>query len=191
MKLYCEHRIDKGADDLWRVLHTEDFESHLGRAIGLSEYRELERNEDENAIYRKIRVIPTIPAAFSSLLRYTRTEESVSYIERQWRSKQEMEVRWEMEPSILADRVQIDGVILIKPISARTCLRILDGQVKVDVPGLATVIERAVVSSAIDAYDKSAIAAGVYVPKSVAASTLAEGLKRPSPTTRKRRRAAG
>jgi hypothetical protein len=165
MKLYCQHRIQKSADELWRVLHTAEFEAHLGRAIGLSQYRELERNEDEGEICRKIRVVPTVPAAFSSLLRDARAEESVSYIERQWRDKRNMEVRWEMEPSILADRVRIDGVILIEPINARTCLRILDGSVEVGIVGLARVIEQAVVSSAVDAYDKSAIAAGAYTPR--------------------------
>ncbi len=162
MKLYCEHRISLGADDLWTLLHTPDFEAHLGRAIGLSEYRELERSEDSEAVYRKIQVTPGIHESFRTLLRRVGASGSVSYIEEQWRSKGEMEVRWEMKPSVLAERVRVAGVIRIEPVDQQSCLRILDGVVKVRLPGLGRLIEQAVVSGAVDAYGKSALAAGAF-----------------------------
>lgn len=160
MKLYCEHRIARSAGDLWQVLHTPEFEMKLGRAIGLSEYRDLERSEDDRAIYRRIRVLPTIPAPLEGLLRRFGAGESVSYIEEQWRSKREKAVRWKMIPSVLADRVRIQGVIRIEPVDDRTCLRVLDGEVVVRFPGLARTIEQAIVKGAVEAYGKSAVVAG-------------------------------
>jgi len=165
MKLHCEHRISKSAEDLWQVLHTPEFEARLGKAIGLSEYVEIERSEDEKSIYRRIRVVPAVPPAFMFLLRHLQAGDTIRYIEHQWRSKSAMEVRWEMQPSILADRAEIKGVIRIVPVDARTCVRILDGHVDVRLFGLRSMIEQAVVASTVDAYDKSAVAAGASVPR--------------------------
>ena len=159
MKLYCEHRILRDARDLWEVLHTPAFEAHLAQAIGLAEYTELEREETEGAVYRRIRVVPSIPGGFRSLLRGVGADEKVSYIEEQWRSRTEMAVRWEMTPSILADRAQIGGLIRIEPLDGASCLRILDGAVKVRLPVLGRAIEQAIVRSTLLAYGKSAKAA--------------------------------
>jgi hypothetical protein len=159
MKLYCEHRILRDAQDLWEVLHTPTFEAHLARSIGLSEYSELEREETEDAVYRKIRVVPSIPGGFRRLLRGAGADEKISYIEEQWRSRAEMEVRWKMTPSILADRAQIGGRIRIEPLDEASCLRILDGVVKVRIPVMGRSIERAIVTGTLAAYGKSAKAA--------------------------------
>ncbi len=83
VKLFCEHRIRRDARDLWEVLHTPAFEAHLARAIGLAEYTELEREETEDAVYRRIRVVPRIPGAFRRLLRGFGAGEKISYIEEQ------------------------------------------------------------------------------------------------------------
>ena len=159
MKLYCEHRILRDAGDLWEVLHTPDFEAHLARAIGLAQYTELEREESEEAVYRRIRVVPSIPSGFRRLLRGVGAHEKVSYIEEQWRSRTEMTVRWEMTPSVLADRAEIQGLIRIQPLGGASCLRILDGAVKVRLPALGRAIEQAIVTSTLAAYGKSAKAA--------------------------------
>ena len=117
VKLYCEHRILRDAQDLWAVLHTPAFEAHLAQAIGLAEYTELEREETQDTVYRRIRVVPSIPGGFRRLLQGVGADEKVSYIEEQWRSRVEMVVRWEMTPSILADRAQIGGLIRIEPLA--------------------------------------------------------------------------
>ena len=156
MKLYCEHRIARDAQKLWAVLHTPAFETRLARAIGLDEYSELEREETRDAVYRKIRVVPHIPSAFRSLLQRVGAAERVSYIEEQWQSREAMEVRWRMTPSLLADRTRIEGRIRIDPLDATSCLRVLDGTVNVRLPGLGRAVERAIVSGALEAYEKSA-----------------------------------
>jgi hypothetical protein len=159
-KLYCQHRISRSAEGLWAVLHTPAFEAHLGKAIGLAEYCELERAEDEASIYRRIRVVPSVPAAFRMALRGVGGRGEVGYVEEQWRSKRRMDVRWKMTPFLLADRVRVEGLIRIQPVDDSSCLRILDGEVEVRIPGVGGLIEQAIVSGAVDAYGKSAIAAG-------------------------------
>ena len=159
MKLYCEHRISRDAANLWEVLHTPAFEARLAQAIGLAEYTELEREETEDTLYRRIRVVPSIPSSFRSLLRSVGAAEKISYIEEQWRSRTEMEVRWEMTPSVMADRAEIQGLIRIQPLGQASCLRILDGAVKVRLPLMGRAVEQAIVTSTLAAYGKSAKAA--------------------------------
>jgi hypothetical protein len=156
LKLYCEHRIAREAEDLWTILHTPAFEARLASAIGLSEYTELERDETGEAVYRRIQVVPNIPGAFLSLVRRFGAGEKISYIEEQWRSKEERVVRWEMTPSLLADRTRIEGQIRIEPQDAKGCLRILDGVVEVKLPALGQAVEQAIVRSTLEAYAKSA-----------------------------------
>ena len=67
-----------------------------------------------------------------------------------------MAVRWEMTPSVLADRVEIQGLIRIEPLRGASSLRILDGAVKVRLPALGRAIEQAIVASTLAAYGKSA-----------------------------------
>lgn len=156
MKLYCEHEIARDAERLWAVLHTPAFEERLARAIGIDEYTELEREETSAAVYRKIRVVPRIPSAFHGLLRRFGAAERVSYIEEQWRSCDTMEVRWKMTPSLLADRTHLEGWIRIEPLGEGRCLRVLDGTVRVRLPGVGRAIEKAIVLGALEAYQKSA-----------------------------------
>ena len=103
--------------------------------------------------------MPRIPGAFRRLLRGIGAGEKVSYIEEQWRSRTEMAVRWQMTPSVLADRAKIQGLIRIEPLRGANCLRILDGAVKVRLPPLGRAIEQAIVASTLAAYGKSAQAA--------------------------------
>jgi len=159
VKLYCEHRISRDAEDLWAVLHTPAFEARLAQAVGLAEYTELERQETADHVFRRIRVVPSIPGAFRSLLRRAGADQKISYIEEQWRSQAEMVVRWEMTPSVLADRARIEGRIRIAPMNRGSCLRILEGVVEVRLPPLGRVIEQAIVTSTLAAYEKSAKAA--------------------------------
>ena len=156
VKLYCEHRIARDAENLWAVLHTAAFEARLAQAIGLAEYTELERRETDEVVYRRIRVVPSIPGAFQSLLRRFGAREKLSYVEEQWRSKEEMVVRWEMTPSRLADRARIEGLIRIEPQDGRSCLRILDGVAEVQLPAMGRAVERAIVKGTLEAYAKSA-----------------------------------
>jgi hypothetical protein len=70
-----------------------------------------------------------------------------------------MLVRWQMTPSILADRSRIAGQIRIEPLDTASCLRILEGAVKVRLPALGRAIEQAIVTGTLAAYAKSAEAA--------------------------------
>jgi hypothetical protein len=84
---------------------------------------------------------------------------STRYVEEQWRSTHEMSVRWRAIPSVLGDRIRIEGVVRIEPLDDQACLRVLDGEVEVRIPVLGGMLERILASAAVEAYGKSAVAA--------------------------------
>ena len=157
MKLYCAHRIALPADAFWDVIHSPRYEALVAESIGLHEYTELERRDEPDAIYRRIRSRPALPDALQALLRRIAPRGgSPSYIEEQWRSKQERVVRWRMQPSVLPDRARIEGTVRVAPLDAASCRRILDGVVEVQLFGLGSMVERAVIAATVEAYGRSA-----------------------------------
>ena len=156
MKLYCEHEIPLPADDFWGVIHAPHYETKCAEAIGLEAYEELDRREEPDVIYRKIRVETELPEPLASLVRRVAGNVAPGYVEEQWRSRSKREVRWRITPKVMADRTRIEGVVRVEPKGAKRCLRILDGVVEVKVFGVGGLIERAGVAMVTDAYGKSA-----------------------------------
>ncbi len=157
MKLHCAHRIPLSADAFWEVLHAPRYEALVAEAAALSEYAELERRDEKDAIYRRLHSRPEMPDAMRGLMRRIAPgSDAPSYIEEQWRSKSQMEVRFRMVSSVLADRTRIEGVVRIEPRGPTSCMRTLDGVVEVNLFGLGTLVERAIVAAVIDAYAKGA-----------------------------------
>jgi hypothetical protein len=159
MKLHCEHEIPLSADAFWDVLHAPRYEALVAEGANLHEYRELERRDEGDAIYRRLLGRPELPAALTMLVARIAPEAGMpSYVEEQWRSKSRMEVRWRMQPSVLPDRSRIEGTLRVEPLDAERCRRVLDGVVEVDLFGIGRLVEKAVVSAVVDAYARAALA---------------------------------
>jgi hypothetical protein len=162
MRLYCEHRIPASAEDFWAWIHAPEFEADVAKAIGLREYRELERREEGGEIYRRIRVASALPASMASLVsRIIRVDEAV-VIEEQWRSREQRVVRWRMTPAVLSDRVSVSGELRVEPAGAGRCKRILDGAIEARIFAVGGLLERAAVREVSGAYDASARVAATF-----------------------------
>jgi hypothetical protein len=157
MKLHCEHRIPLSAEAFWDVIHSPRYEALVAEQARLGAYREIERRDEPDAIYRRLEGRPELPDALRALLRRVAPSAgSPSYVEEQWRSKSRMEVRWRMQPSFMPERARIEGVVRVEPRDAKSCTRVLDGVVEVDLFGVGRLIEKAVVAATIEAYGKAA-----------------------------------
>jgi hypothetical protein len=148
--------IPLDADAFWAVIHAPEYEALVAEALGLREYRELDRREERGATYRRIQVAPELPAALRALLRRAAGLESASYVEEQWRSRARREVRFRLTPSVLPGRSRIEGRVRVEPRDGSTCTRILEGVVEVGVPVVGRLLERAIVANAVEGYGKSA-----------------------------------
>jgi hypothetical protein len=191
MRLHCAHVIPLGADAFWSVIHAPEYEALVAEALGLREYRELERRDEKAEIYRRIQVVPELPEALRTLLRRAAGLESASYVEEQWRSRERREVRFRLTPSFLPARSRIEGRVRVEPRDDASCTRILEGVVEIGVPLVGRLFERAVVANAVEGYGKSA----AVVDRLPAASGLSAS-RPPAPAAsrtpaRPRRRARG
>jgi hypothetical protein len=159
VKLRCAHEIPLSADAFWDIIHSPAYEARVAEAIGLRAYRELERREEPDAIYRRIGVEAELPDALGALIRRVGLDAPAGYVEEQWRSRTRREVRWRMTPAVLADRARVEGVVKVEPRGARGCLRVLEGDVRVELFAVGRLIERAAIGIVVDAYAKAAAVA--------------------------------
>jgi hypothetical protein len=162
LRLSCRHRIPLPADRFWEILHEPAYEARVAEEVGLAEYVVLERREEPESVYRRIRVTPAVPGALQALLSRVRAGASAAYVEEQWRSRSAMEVRFRMTPDALGDRSRIEGVVRIEPAGKKSCDRVLEGEVSVRLLGVGSLIERAIVSNTVDAYGRSAKVAAEF-----------------------------
>lgn len=160
MRLFCEHRIPTSASDFWAWIHSSEYEERTARALGLSEYRELERRDEAGTVYRRLRVAAPLPSSFAPVLsRIVRVDE-VAYVEEQWRVEDAHLVRWRMTPEVLADRVHVTGELRLEPAGSRHCKRILEGEISARIFGAGPLLERAAIREVVRAYDTAARVAG-------------------------------
>ncbi len=165
MRLYCENEIPMSEALFWEHIHDPRYEEMVGTACKLKDYSTIEKEDQPDAVYRKINVVPIIPKQFEALIKKVAKGMDGSYIEEQWRSKTEKVVRWKISLGFLGDRCKFEGIVRIEPIDENRCNRVLDGDVSVKVMGLGKILEKTIVSQTVDAYSKSAGAAKDYVAK--------------------------
>ena len=156
MKLYCEHEINMSAEEFWSIIHNEGYEQKIVEILPLNKMETLERKEDDKEIYRHLHVIPPIPANMEKLLSKLPGNLDPSYEEKQWRSKSEMSVRWSMVPAMLGKKAEFSGIVRIEAKDANSCLRILDGEVKIKILGVGKLFEKAIVNETIKSYGATA-----------------------------------
>jgi hypothetical protein len=159
MRIRCQHEIPLQVDAFWEMLHAPRYEAAVAQAVGLRAYRELERREEPDAVYRRLQVEADLPDAVGGLLRRIGVEGRVGYVEEQWRSRTRREVRWRMTPGAFAERARIEGIVRVEPRGRGRCVRALDGVIELRWLGIGGLLERAAVSLVTDAYAKGAAVA--------------------------------
>ena len=159
MRIRCEHEIPLPVDAFWELIHAPRYEAAVAAAIGLRAYRELERREEPDALYRRLEVEADLPDAVGGILRRIGIAGPIGYVEDQWRSRTRREVRWRMTPSAFAERARIEGVVRVEPRGRGRCVRVLDGVIELRWLGVGGLLERAAVSLVTDAYARGAAVA--------------------------------
>lgn len=162
MRVFCEHRIPTAADDFWEWLHDPEYEARVARALGLLEYKELERRDEGDEVYRRIRVALPLPASLAPIVSRLVSVDQAGYVEEQWRRRDARVVRWRMTPTILAERVAVQGELRIEPAGKARCVRILDGDITARIFGVGGLLERAAIREVIGGYDVAARVAAAF-----------------------------
>lgn len=171
MRLFCEHRIPAAAEDFWEWLHDPEYEARVARALGLIEYRELARRESRGEVYRRIQVASPLPSSLAPIVSRLVSVDEAGYLEEQWRSRDDRVVRWRMTPTILADRVTVEGELRVEPAGTKGCLRILDGDITARILGVGGLLERVAIREVIGGYAVAAKVAAAFARERAKART--------------------
>lgn len=158
MKLDVTHTIAVNAEKLWNFYHSPQYEAFYPSRIGLQAYEEVERKETDQYIYRRVRVVPSIPSTAQSLLNKVLKVDSLAYEETQKRYKDpnRMWLEWGTLLPMVQDKIHIEGTLEFFPVDAKTTRRLLRGEVKVNVFGLGGQIEKKIIAGVTDTYEKMA-----------------------------------
>jgi len=156
VEIHLRHRIALSAERFWALLHTERYEQAVARALGLHAYRELERRERGDEVYRRIEVEGPLPESLEGLARRLGIGGVARYEEEQWTSRSRRRVRWRATPPILQSRSTVEGTVRVEPVDPEHCERVLEGEVRVRMPGLGRLAERSIVSHVGRSYGRTA-----------------------------------
>jgi hypothetical protein len=156
MRFSIEHILPISREEYWRILHTPEFEAFQAEKLGLKEYREIARKEENGVVYRQIQVVPRveIPETALKIVRGYLKDREIGYIEHQEKYPDQFFLKFRIEPPVLKDKIRVEGTFSLLPDTEETCLRTLEGEVTVQLLGVGKIVERFVVDELKRVYDR-------------------------------------
>ena len=139
------------ARELWQILYTPEFDAFLAKEYGHKAYVELERESSDRMMRRRMKIVSKVDLSEMDLNYVARkiaqkilNRDQLGYEVIQEKYFDPFEMRWKVEPPLFKDKFQAYGVLRLEPIDENWCLRIIEGTVKVGIPGLDGLLERIV-----------------------------------------------
>lgn len=151
-----EHEIDCSEDRFWELFLDPEFTRDMivqGLDFARCDVGPLE-DAPGNTQRRPMTVTPKLelPTAVAKVLgpRLAYNEAGLFHVdERRW--------RYDLELSVLSDRIKIGGDVTTKPAGENKCIRISTHQVNIKIFGVGSLAERAARSNMEDGWGKSAV----------------------------------
>ncbi len=161
MQFRFVHDFDVEPAGFWAMFFSEAFENELFRGLKMKTWKVLERREDGGKLHRTVKLEPdmAVPSWATSVVKETGyTEIDVFY-----RAESKMDVK--IDPAVMRDRFQLQGVFAVTPLGPGRCRREFAGEIKVSVPLLGGRIEKFMVDQIRDGYDQAARITRDYLAK--------------------------
>jgi hypothetical protein len=141
-----EDEVPMSAQELWRTLHTPEFDAFLAREYEFKASMELERRVSDNRIHRRVRIITGTDLSYIpfGLAHKILGGNEIIYEEIQDKSLDRYDMRWKnewIEPSSLKDRIQVSGVLRLIPVDEGRCKRIREVNLRIRMPGVGHILE--------------------------------------------------
>lgn len=146
MDIRLEDEIPISAEELWRILHTPEFDVFAAKEYELKEYTELEKEVSDNLILRRVRVVTStefsyIPFGMAHKL-LGGNEVVYDEIQNHYRDRYEMTWKNEwIEPARFRDKIRISGKLRLHPIDEERCRRIRDMRIDIRIFGIGSILE--------------------------------------------------
>ena len=153
MDFRLENEIPMSAQELWRILHTPEFDAFAAREYELKAYEELEKQVTDNLIHRRVRIITGTDLSYIplGLAHKILGDNEIIYEEIQDIYLDRYEMHWEnkwIEPSSLKDKIRVSGVLRLIPIDEGRCKRIREMSYHIRIFGVGSILEGMVAEQA-------------------------------------------
>ena len=153
MDIRLENEIPISAEELWRIMHTPEFDAFTAKEYEFKEYKELKRQVSGNLIHRRVRITTGTDLSYIpfGLAHKILGGNEIIYEEIQDKYLDRYEMHWEdkwIEPPSFRDKVQVSGVLLLIPIDEGRCKRIRKMSVHIRIFGLRYILEGIVAEQA-------------------------------------------
>lgn len=152
VKFELSHRFDHPADDVWRLLMSDDYAQALDDR---SEVKKVREREEQRGDVHFVRSLCTSPRELPAAMRRATGMERLSYHLEEQRDASKRTVHWRVVSPAMPDRVQIHGTYTIRP-GQGGCERLVNGQIKVAIPLVGGKIEKAISKELVQGYEAAA-----------------------------------
>ena len=133
-----KHDLACDAARFWKLYFDTGFNETLFKALQFPEWTQLELDETESAIVRKVKATPKLdaPAAVGKLL-----GSSFGYEETVRFDKAKQTLSFVMRTNVLTDKLRTSGTLACEPRGEGKCVRVVENHVEAKVFGLGGMIE--------------------------------------------------
>jgi hypothetical protein len=149
------HDIQGSEETFWKVFFDKEYNEELFlKALGFDAWKLVSLEEAADKIERVVDAIPKVgdlPGPLKKLV-----ENGVGYRERGTFIRAEKRMKMVVEPTVMADKLSISGVIHTERTGDKSCRRIYDAVVTAKVFGIGGVIENRILADIKQSYDKAA-----------------------------------
>ncbi len=149
------HDIQGSEDTFWKLFFDKEYNEALFlRALAFDAWKLVSQDESDARIERVVDAIPKVgdlPGPLKKLV-----ENGVGYRERGTFVRAEKRMKMTVEPTVMADKLSISGVIHTEPTGDKSCRRIYDAVVTAKMFGIGGMIEGRILADIKQSYDKAA-----------------------------------
>ncbi|HEX4341038.1 MAG TPA: DUF2505 domain-containing protein [Polyangiaceae bacterium] len=149
------HDINASEDTFWKVFFDKEYNEELFlKALAFDSWKLVSLDETADRIERVVDAIPKVgdlPGPLKKLV-----ENGVGYRERATFTRADKRMKMVVEPTVMADKLSVSGVVHTERTGDNSCRRIYDAVVNAKVFGIGGMIENRILADIKQSYDKAA-----------------------------------
>ena len=163
MKMDVRHDLPAAAAVAWRELHSDAYAAAAREKTNTTSELISEETRPDGKTFRRTRVTlgKDLPSAAASLLGSKR----LSYVLEEEISPATMTTQWRVIVEKVSDKVKAAGMFRIEPSGEAACRRVVQGEVKVNVPLVGGKIEQGIAAELEKSYEATALFAREWLSR--------------------------
>lgn len=158
-----EHTYECSEDTFWnQIFFDEDYNRRLYlEGLRFHEWREIERQDQGEALRRTVEVVPRIGDLPGPLKKVV--GDGIRYKEIGNYDKNRRRYRIEVVPNSLADKLSVTGELFTEPLGEARCRRVFQGDVTAKIFGIGGMLEKRLIEDMQKSYARGAEFTNGYI----------------------------